>query len=224
MTAALPHKLFAEFIGTFFLTFTICLTTTFFSILSGETSAAFPIAAVLMLMIYSLGHISGAHFNPAVTLGIWMGEKINKKNALLYLVIQTIAGIIGALCSIIIYYGEFQTTSFRLVSLLEYHNFISIMLSEYIFTFALVFVIFNVAISEKTTGNNYFGVAIASVVFTGILTVGTVSMASFNPAVSISLVVVGKLKLKEILWLHIMPQILGAITAMYAYNFIERNN
>lgn len=221
MTAALPHKLFAEFIGTFFLTLTICLTAVFTT--SGETSAAFPIAAVLMLMIYSLGHISGAHFNPAVTLSIWMGEKINRINALLYIVIQTIAGIIGALCSIIIYYGEFQT-SYKLVSLLDNNNFISIMLSEYIFTFALVFVIFNVAVSQKTAGNNYFGVAIASVVFTGALTVGTVSMASFNPAVSISLVAVGKLKLKEILWLHITPQILGAISAMYAYSYIEENN
>lgn len=221
MTAALPHKLFAEFIGTFFLTLTICLTAVFAT--SGETSAAFPIAAVLMLMIYSLGHISGAHFNPAVTLSIWMGKKINRINALLYIVIQTIAGIIGALSSIIIYYGEFQT-SYKLVSLLDYNNFISIMLSEYIFTFALVFVIFNVAVSQKTAGNNYFGVAIASVVFTGALTVGTVSMASFNPAVSISLVAVGKLKLKEILWLHITPQILGAISAMYAYSYIEENN
>ncbi|MAV59703.1 MAG: porin [Marine Group II euryarchaeote MED-G38] len=221
MTAALPHKLFAEFIGTFFLTLTICLTAVFAT--SGETSAAFPIAAVLMLMIYSLGHISGAHFNPAVTLSIWMGEKINRINALLYIVIQTIAGIIGALCSIIIYYGEFQT-SYKLVSLLDNNNFISIMLSEYIFTFALVFVIFNVAVSQKTAGNNYFGVAIASVVFTGALTVGTVSMASFNPAVSISLVAVGKLKLKEILWLHITPQIFGAISAMYAYSYIEENN
>ena len=84
MTAALPHKLFAEFIGTFFLTLTICLTAVFAT--SGETSAAFPIAAVLMLMIYSLGHISGAHFNPAVTLSIWMGKKINRINALLYIV------------------------------------------------------------------------------------------------------------------------------------------
>ena len=75
----------------------------------------------------------------------------------------------------------------------------------------------NVATSEKTSGNHYFGFAIASVVFAGALTVGVVSMASFNPAVSISLVAVGKLKLTEVLWLHIAPQLAGSFVAVQAY-------
>jgi len=134
--------------------------------------------------------------------------------------VSNYAGITGAFTSIYIYTEEYQIP-LESMSLMSNHDVVSIILAEFLFTFALVFVILNVAISDKTAGNHYFGFAIASVVFAGSLTVGVVSMASFNPAVSISLVAVGKLKLTEIILLHIGPQTLGAISATYIYKYLE---
>ena len=76
----LQQKLIAEFIGTLFLPYTICLTAVWGS--SGDFHPGFAIAAVLMAMIYSLGYISGAHFNPAVTIGVWIRGSCEKADVL----------------------------------------------------------------------------------------------------------------------------------------------
>ena len=89
-----------------------------------------------------------------------------------------------------------------------------------LFTFALVFVILNVATSERNQGNGYFGVAISFVVLAGALTVGSISLASFNPAVTTSLIILGKMSLGDI-WLHLTPQLIGGISAAYLFIFIE---
>ena len=143
----LQQKLIAEFIGTFFLTLTICLTAVFGS--SSSTHPAFPIAATLMVMIYGLGHISGAHFNPAVTMGIWIRGACEKSDVLPYISTQVLAGIAGAMMSIQIYTEEYQMP-LEADSLLSSHDYPSVLLAELLFTFALVFVILNVATSEKT--------------------------------------------------------------------------
>ena len=94
----------------------------------------------------------------------------------------------------------------------------SIIVSELLFTFALVFVILNVATSESNEGNGYYGAAIALVVLAGALTVGGISLASFNPAVSLSLVVVGKMAAAD-LWLHLVPQLFGAGAASLVFKW-----
>ena len=218
MPYTLKQKLTAEFIGTFFMVLSICLTAVFGA--SQGVHPAFPVAGTLMVMIYALRHVSGAHFNPVVTLSLWIRGATERSEIIPYSVVQIIAGITGAFTSIYIYTEEYQIP-LESMSLMSNHDVVSIILAEFLFTFALVFVILNVAISDKTDGNHYFGFAIASVVFAGSLTVGVVSMASFNPAVSISLVAVGKLKLTEIILLHIGPQTLGAISATYIYKYLE---
>ena len=85
-------------------------------------------------------------------------------------------------------------------------------------TFALVFVILNVATSESNEGNGYYGAAIALVVLAGALTVGSISLASFNPAVSLSLVALGKMALAD-LWLHLAPQLLGGGAASLVFKW-----
>ena len=90
-------------------------------------------------------------------------------------------------------------------------------MAEFLFTFALVYVILNVATSEATAGNQYYGAAIASVVFAGAISVGAVSMASFNPAVTISLIAVGKLSIAQS-WLHFVPQLTAGVLASLAFN------
>ena len=216
----LQQKLIAEFVGTFFLALTICLTAVFGS--SSSTHPAFPIAATLVMLIYGLRHISGAHFNPAVTLGLWIRGACGKSDVLPYIFTQALGGIAGAMMSIQIYTEEYQIP-LEADSLLL-HDYSSVLLAELLFTFALVFVILNVSTSEENSGNQYYGFAIASVVFAGSLTVGVVSMASFNPAVSLSLVAVGKLKLTEVIWLHMAPQIAGALIAVQAFKAAHREH
>ena len=206
-------KLITEFIGTFFLCLTICVAGVFG--LSGQ-NAPFAIAGTLMVMIYAGGHVSGAHYNPAVTISIWIRGACDKSEILPYAISQLAAGALAALVA-----AHLVVTG----SLAEHHPIepfdatgieISIIVSELLFTFALVFVILNVATSESTEGNGYYGAAIALVVLAGALTVGTISLASFNPAVSLSLVVVGKMAFADI-WLHLVPQFLGGWAASFVF-------
>lgn len=211
----LQQKLIAEFIGTLFLTYTVCLTAGWGS--SGDTHAGFAIAATLMAMIYSLGYISGAHFNPAVTIGIWIRGSCEKSEVTPYIATQVVAGGFGALLSGYTYTGEYSRGSLETASLLGNSEIHEVLLAEFLFTFALVYVILNVATSEATSGNPYYGAAIASVVFAGAITVGEVSMASFNPAVTVSLITVGKLSIAQS-WMHFAPQLTAGVLAALAFN------
>jgi aquaporin Z len=89
--------------------------------------------------------------------------------------------------------------------------------AELMFTFALAYVILNVATSESTEGNGYYGAAIAFVVLAGALTVGPISGASFNPAVTASLVSSGVLEAADS-WIHIAPQLVGGVLAALVFN------
>ncbi len=211
----LQQKLIAEFIGTLFLTYTVCLTAVWGS--SGDFPPGFAIAATLMAMIYSLGHISGAHFNPAVTIGVWIRGSCEKDEVTPYIATQSIAGVLGALLSGYTHTGEYSVDSLETASLLLNSEIHEVLMAEFLFTFALVYVILNVATSEATAGNQYYGAAIASVVFAGAISVGAVSMASFNPAVTISLIAVGKLSIAQS-WLHFVPQLTAGVLASLAFN------
>ena len=211
----LQQKLIAEFIGTLFLTYTSCLTAVWGS--SGDFHPGFAIAAILMAMIYSLGYISGAHFNPAVTIGVWIRGSCEKADVLPYIATQSIAGVFGALLSGFTHTGEHSRGSLETTELLLNSEIHEVLLAEFLFTFALVYVILNVATSEATSGNQYYGVAIASVVFAGAISVGDVSMASFNPAVTISLITVGKLGITQS-WLHFAPHLTAGVLASLAFN------
>ena len=166
----LKARLTAEFIGTFFLSLTIC--TAAVHGLAGEY-APFAIASVLMVMIYATGYVSGAHFNPAVTLAVWLRGACQREIVLPYVMVQMIAGVVGSVVS----EGLLVTdaSSAELVV-----DMTPAFFSELLFTFALVFVILNVATSDATSGNGYYGAAIALVVLAGALSVGSISGGSFN--------------------------------------------
>jgi|TARA_B110000014_G_C20089802_1_gene570411 aquaporin Z len=204
---SLRAKLIAEFIGTFFLALTICTAAVHGS--AGDY-APFAIAATLMVMIYGVGYISGAHFNPAVTVAVWLRGACEKDDVAPYIAVQVIAGALAALTSESILFSE---TS---VSALEMDTTQAIG-AEFLYTFALVFVILNVATSEVTEGNDYYGAAIAFVVFAGALTVGGISGGSFNPAVTGALFVSGVVEAAD-LWIHLLPQFVAGILAVQAFN------
>ena len=203
----MQQKLTTEFIGTFFLSLTICTV----AVYGPEVEyAPFGIAATLMVMIYAGGHISGAHYNPAVTVSIYLRGACDKEEVLPYIVSQVIAAVSAAIVvENFLFSGGFDTIdTFELGT--------DAVVAELLFTFALAYVILNVATTESTSGNGYYGAAIALVVLAGAITVGSISLASFNPAVTSALIVSGKLTLADS-WMHFVPQFVGAILATYVY-------
>ena len=206
MTHTMQQKLTTEFIGTFFLSLTICTAAVYGS--AGEY-APFGIAATLMVMIYAGGHISGAHYNPAVTVSIYLRGACEKDEVLPYITSQVIAAVSAAMVvENLLLPGELSPAAADLGT--------DAVVAELLFTFALAYVILNVATTESTSGNGYYGAAIALVVLAGAITVGSISLASFNPAVTSALIVSGKLTLAES-WMHFVPQFVGAVLATYVF-------
>ncbi len=204
----LNAKMASEFIGTFFLTMTIFVASV--RGLGGDL-APFGIAATLMVMIYALGHISGAHFNPAVSVGLFLRGACSKDELPFYLMAQLAAGIVAGLIGVNLFAADFT------ISALEFGEITnSVLAAEFMFTFALMFVILHVATEQD--GNPFYGASIAFTVLAGAITVGNISGGSFNPAVTSMLMVSGKLTVADC-WMHLVPQLIGAATAVYAYQF-----
>ncbi len=194
-------KSVTEFVGTFFLVFTIGM-----SVLTPGLGAmtAVAIAGVLMVMIYAGGHVSGAHYNPAATLAIWLRGACPRKDVVPYVVAQLAAGASASFC-VLLMKGDVAVTAMAVEPL-------RVIAAEGLFTFALCYVILHVATVPETAGNSYFGLAIAGTVLAGILAVGPVSGASFNPAVTLGLGVMGLAAWGD-LWAHLSGEIVGALGA-----------
>jgi len=168
-------KLTSEFIGTYMLVVTVGL-----NVCASSPAAAFSIAASLMCMIYALGDVSGAHFNPAVTLAIKIVDPgFSGKDAGLYTAAQLAGGIVAA-CT---YAGIACTFGFGPVAP---YGFAAAAVAEIVFTFVLCFVVLGVAVS-KNGNSEFFGLAIGSCVTVGGFAIGGVSGGSLNPAVSCGL-------------------------------------
>ena len=157
-----------EFIGTFFLVMTI-----------GLTGNPLAIGIMLAVLVYMGGHISGAHYNPAVTISIYLKKLISKEVAIKYILVQIAA---STFASAVIY---FLTQDLLKVAPSETATIPQIIISEFLFTFLLVLVILNVATNKKTEGNSYYGLAIGFTVMASAYCVGGISGGAFNPAVGL---------------------------------------
>jgi aquaporin Z len=164
-----------------------------------------------MVVIYAGGHISGAHYNPAVTISVFLRGSSDKEDVLPYIISQISAAVIAALVS-----EKLSTKEYYSVELFSLSS--EAVVAEFLFTFLLAYVILNVATTESTSGNGYYGAAIALVVLAGGITVGDISLASFNPAVTSALIISGKVSLTSS-WMHFLPQFFGGVLAAYVYKF-----
>jgi len=173
----MSSKLLSEFLGTYMLVLTVGL-----NVLGGSQAAAFSIAASLMCMIYALGSVSGAHFNPAVTVAIIASGrgKCSVSDGVQYIGVQVIAGIFAAFTYAAIMNGE----TFQLKP--ELYKWHQVCIAEFMFTFVLAFVVLSVA-TVKNVLSEYFGFAIGMCVTVGGFAIGKVSGGSLNPAVSIGI-------------------------------------
>ncbi len=203
--AHLPHtvaRYLVEGIGTLFLVFTVGA-----SVRSGSVLAPLAIGAILMAMIYAGGHISGGHFNPAVTVAALVRRRIDLRDAAGYWIAQVVGGLLGAgLVVAVVAPGRIEPLSW------SGHAVMTVFVVELLFTFALSYVVLNVATSKDHPDNSFYGLAIGFTVAAGAIAVGGVSGAAFNPAVVIGGVAMGMFT-GPMLLVYLAAQIIAGITA-----------
>jgi aquaporin Z len=196
-----------EFIGTFFLVLTIGLV-----VLAGTPFAPIAIGAALAIMVYMGGHVSGAHYNPAVTLGVWLRGKLPRAQVVPYWAAQLVGSLSAALVVYLLTGHTFAPAPAPGATALQ------ALLAEFLFTFALTLVVLNTATATATDGNSYFGLAIGLTLMTGVIAAGPISGGAFNPAVGIGPIVVSALLGHgsfSHLWLYLVgPGIGGALAAL----------
>jgi aquaporin Z len=195
-------KYLVEFIGTFFLVFTVGA-----AVRSGAALAPIAIGSILMVMIFAGGHISGGHFNPAVTLAVWLRGKCDAKDVVPYWIAQLLAGLVAALLVVAI---------FAKPALAALHPTWASLVVEFLFTFALAWVVLNSATAKGTAGNSFYGLAIGFTVLAGAVSVGGVSGGAFNPAVGLGVFIMGLANLHQ-LGVYLVAELLGGAVAAMAF-------
>jgi len=203
------NKYIAEFIGTFFFVLTIGCT-----VIGSGAGALAPLAigSALMVMIFAGGHISGGHFNPAVTLGVWMRGKCDTKDVAPYMTFQIIAGVLAAL-AVKFLKGGASVTPLQPAT-------VPALLAEFLFTFALVYVVLNAATAKGTSGNSFYGLAIGFTVMVGAFSVGNISGGAFNPAVAVGISVMGLSSWSNI-WIYLVADFAGGAVAASAFKALN---
>jgi aquaporin Z len=203
------NKYIAEFIGTFFLVFTIGCT----GIGAGAgVIAPLAVGAALMVMVYAGGHISGAHYNPAVTLAILIRGKVNVTDVIPYIIAQLAGGALAAFAVRFLRAGIEVTAMAPKIG--------PTLLAEFLFTFALAYVVLNAATAEGTSGNSFYGLAIGMTVMAGAFTVGDISGGVFNPAVAVGISILGLSHWHNI-WLYLVANFSAAFVAAIVFNIIN---
>jgi aquaporin Z len=205
------RKYVTEFIGTFGLVFTVGC-----AVMSHVPDAPIAIGAVLMVLVFAGGHISGAHYNPAVTLGVFLRGKLPWSEVGPYWAAQLIAAFIAAwLARFVVNPGAVQA-----LPISGGHHIFAALLAEFIFTFALVYVVLNVATSKDQPNNHFFGLAIGFTVMAGAFAVGSVSGGAFNPAVAFGATLMGLLSWGSI-WIFLVANLLGGAVAAIAFRYLN---
>ena len=200
-------KYLVEFIGTFFLVFTVGM-----AVRSGAALAPLAIGSALMVMVYAGGHISGGHFNPAVTLAVWLRGKCEAREVVPYWLAQLAAGAVAALLVTHLFSGRPAGPAL--------HGASQSAIVEFLFTFALAWVVLNAATAKGTAGNSFYGHAIGFTVFAGAVAVGGVSGGAFNPAVGLGVFLMGLEKLSQ-LGIYVVADLLGGAAAALAFKVTQ---
>jgi aquaporin Z len=202
-------KYIVEFIGTFFLMFTVAI-----AVRSNVPFAPFAIGSILMVMIFAGGHISGGHFNPAVTLAAFLRGRCDKRDVLPYWIAQFGAAVVAALLANFILHGRVDPAQ------VANHPTVGSFIVEFLFTFALAWTVLNVATSKGTMGNSFYGLAIGFTVLVGAITVGGISGGAFNPAVGLGAWTLG-LESPRQFGVYCVSDFGGAAVAAFAYRAIN---
>lgn len=201
-------KYLVEFIGTFFLVFTVGI-----AVRQAAPFAPFAIGSILMVMIFAGGHVSGGHFNPAVTLAAFLRGRCDKKDLLPYWIAQFVAALAAAGVVNLVLEGRVAPT---IVVRPTLNSFIV----EFLFSFALAWVVLNVATAKGTMGNSFYGLAIGFTVLVGAITVGGISGGAFNPAVGLGVWTMGMESAKQF-GVYLAADFAGAAFGALIYRLVN---
>jgi aquaporin Z len=197
-------KYIVEFLGTFFLVNG--------AIFGGALGASLS----LMIVIYAGGHISGAHYNPAVTVAMYMRRKLDRADLPGYFIAQFLGAIIAAILAYYVFEmqgGGDSCDGFP-------NGVLKTALAELIGTFLLAFVVLNVATAKGTAGNSFYGLAIGGTVLAMAMTVGRYSGGVFNPAVGLGLSIQKSICWAN-LWMFFVAPIAGGYLAAYVFRVVN---
>lgn len=200
-----------ELIGTFFLVLTIGLT-----VLNGTPMAPLAIGCSLMIMVYMGGHISGGHYNPAVSLAAMLRGALPSKELVPYIASQVVGSVLAAFTVFHLTGSAFAPAPAADASMIQ------ALVVEVLFTFALCLVVLQVATNPATEGNSYYGLAIGFTVVVGAFAGGPISGGAFNPAVGfgpiLAQAIAGHGSFAD-LWLYIVGPLVGGGLAAAVFNF-----
>jgi aquaporin Z len=207
MDLVLQRKLVVEFLGMFLFVFTVGMAT---NKAGAGALAPLAIGAVLMVMVFAGGHVSGGHFNPAVSTAVLLRGRMAVNEFVAYIATQFAAAVLAGFLV-------------RYVGGREAHAAVAssgkMLIVEFLFTFALAWVVLNVATARGTDGNSFYGLAIGFTVVAGALAVGGISGGAFNPAIALGAMVTGLFEWSNI-WIYFIADFLGAAVAAYLFLFV----
>ena len=203
------QKYLVEFIGTFFLVLTVGMTV----IEPGAGSLApLAIGSALMIMVYAGGHVSGGHYNPAVTTAVWLRGRCPAADVPGYMISQLLGGGAAALLALYLKGNPVVTPK-------EIDVFPALV-AELVGTFALAYVVLNVATAKATSGNSYYGLAIGFTVTVMAFALGGISGGAFNPAVAVGITVMHLAKTTD-LWVYLVANLAAGALAAAAFKLIN---
>jgi len=202
-------KYLVEFIGMFLFVLTVGMV-----VIDPGVGSLAPLAigSVLMVLVYAGGHVSGGHYNPAVTLAVWLRGRCPAADVPAYWISQ----ILGALAAsgVVLYLkGGPGVTPAEIKT-------VPALVAELIGTFALCYVVLNVATTKATAGNSYFGLAIGFTVVVMAFALGGISGGAFNPAIATGITVMHIEKIAN-LWIYLVADFTGGALAAVAFRFIH---
>lgn len=204
------RKYLTEFIGTFFL----CSTIGFTVLAPGGAGDMAPLAigATLMVMIFAGGHVSGGHYNPAVTLAVFLRGRCPSTDVIGYWIAQILGAGVAAM--IVLFMKGNPTVAAMQPDITR------ALIAEFLYTFALCYVVLNVATAKGTSGNPTYGLAIGFTVLAGAYSVGGISGGAFNPAVAVAITMMG-LSAAGNIWIYLVANLLGGAAAAMVFRTIN---
>ena len=202
-------KYLVEFIGSFFLVLAVGMT-----VIGPGTGSLAPLAigATLMVMVYAGGHVSGGHYNPAVTIGVWLRGRCPQSDVWPYLGSQFAGGIAAAIVTLYLK-GDPVITPIEI-------GICPALIAEFVGSFALVYVVLNVATAKATAGNSYYGLAIGFTITSMAFALGGISGGAFNPAVALGITVMHITRAANF-WIYLVANFAGGALAAAAFRFIN---
>ncbi len=206
----LDQKLAVEFIGMFVFVFAVGMATESANH-SGATLAPIAIGSVLMVLVFAGGHVSGGHYNPAVSTAVLLRGRIKVHEYVAYVATQFAAAALAGL--LVKGTGGTQTAGATAGTG-------KMIVVELLFTFALAYVVLNVATAKGTEGNSFYGLAIGFIVLVGAVSVGWVSGGAFNPAIALGATVFGAFPWSHI-WIYLVADFAGAFVGAAAFLYIQ---